>query len=454
MLESTKSAGIGSVTYVKNDFEDIELDMGCIFSLIRAGAGLVLGVIIFLGFLLFLVLNNFSDKLLSADFYKDTIAGQDTYNRIYEEVLVDEELLDKTQEFLGDIQIVTQQDMVDLLREILPPAYIQAQVEGTIDRTIDYVNKDVDVLEAYIDLTEPLQNVKTVMFAYIDGRIDQLRVEEASASGCSINAANDLADRYVDRFNQLAKGVVPESVPSLKAIAAPCRIVIFELAFGRLVDETALDDVTKQSLKDGKGDLRLPFAAGDTLEVLKVSARLLAEPLMDQAIDKVREDLSPDLIHQIAEWNPDRSEAQIRADIEDGRDLLSRARRFGELTTLIMVIGGSILMGLVHYPNLTGMLRWPGITLLLTGVVFFVLGKIAESEVPDRLTDAVELSADKVTDVPQAVTDLGGDILVSFGMQMTDGIAGPSITLMVIGVILFGASFFTIVIKRFIPFVR
>ena len=69
--------------------------------MLRAGAGLVLGVVIFVGFLFFLILNNVSDKLLSADFYKNTIAAEDTYNRIYTEVLVDEELKDRTQERLS-----------------------------------------------------------------------------------------------------------------------------------------------------------------------------------------------------------------------------------------------------------------------------------------------------------------------------------------------------------------
>ena len=118
--------------------------MGFILSILRAWTALVLGVFIFVGFLFFLILNNFSDKLLSADFYKDTIASQDTYNRIYDEVLVDEELLGKTREFLGDIQIVSDQDITDLMREIIPPAYIQAQVEGNIERAIAYVKNDVD----------------------------------------------------------------------------------------------------------------------------------------------------------------------------------------------------------------------------------------------------------------------------------------------------------------------
>ena len=432
--------------------------MGCLISVIRAGAALVLGVVIFVGFLFFLILNNFSDKLLSADFYKDTIVAEDTYNRIYEEVLLDEALLDTTQELLGDIQIVTQQEIVDLMREIMPPAYIQEQVEASIDRTVDYVNEDVDELGAYIELAEPLRNVKPVMFAYIDRRIDELRVEDPCISACSPSAVTDLAARFVQKFEDLAAGQVPTTVPSLRALDPLCRQLIFASAFDFLLVSSNLGAETTRLLRNNREQLRIPFEDGDTLAMLKAAARPLAEPLMDQAIDRVREDLIDgdrfDLIRQLAEWDSSTSEAQIRADLDEGREWISRARSFGEVTTLIMVIGGAILMGLVNFPQLTGMLRGPGMALLLTGVVFFVLGKVAESEVPDRLTALIETSADRVSGVPPSVTDLGGDILISFGAQLTDGFVGPSLTLIIVGAILIGASFFVFPIKRFIPFVK
>ena len=432
--------------------------MGCLTSILRSGAAMVLGVVIFVGFLFFLILNNFSDKLLSADFYNDTIAAEDTYNRIYDEVLVDEELLDKTEEFLGDIQVVNHQDIVDLMREIMPPAYIQAQVEAAIERTIAYVNEDLDELDVYVELAEPLRNVKTVMFAYIDGRIDELLVEDPGISSCSAAAVTDLTGRFVQRFEALAGGAVPTTIPSLKALDRVCRQLVFASAFDLLLVSGSLDAETARLFRSNREVLRKPFEDGDTLGMLKVSARLLAEPLMDQAIDRVREDLSEgdrfDLIRQLGEWNPDRSEAQIRADLDEGREWVSRARSFGELTTLVMVIGGAIVMGLVFLPTLTGMLRWPGIALLSTGAFFFVAGKIAESEVPKRLADVIETGADQVSGVPPSVTDLGGDILISFGSQLTDGFTGPSLTLLIIGAILFGASFFTIIIKRFIPIVK
>ena len=92
--------------------------MGCLTCILRAGVGLVLGVVMFVGLLFFLILNNFSDKLLSADFYKNTIAAENTYERIYSEVLVDDELKDRTRELLGDIQVVNHDDIVGLLEEI------------------------------------------------------------------------------------------------------------------------------------------------------------------------------------------------------------------------------------------------------------------------------------------------------------------------------------------------
>ena len=100
------------------------------FSIVKSFAALVLGLVIFFGFLFVLLTNNLSDKLLSADFYSNIIHGQDTYNRIYDEVLLDEELARTTQDLLGDLQVLSQEEIVQLLREIMPPEYLQSQVEG------------------------------------------------------------------------------------------------------------------------------------------------------------------------------------------------------------------------------------------------------------------------------------------------------------------------------------
>ena len=67
-------------------------NMGCIVPILRAGAGLVLGGVIFIGFALSLYVSSVSSKLLNADFYEDIIESEAAYDRIYDEVLVDDEL--------------------------------------------------------------------------------------------------------------------------------------------------------------------------------------------------------------------------------------------------------------------------------------------------------------------------------------------------------------------------
>ena len=192
----------------------------------------MLFVIIFVSFLSYLIVNNVAGKLLSADFYTNTLESEDTYNRIYNDVLLDGELEQTTGRLLGDIQIASHQEVVELLREIMPPEYIQSEVEGAIGRTVDYFNEDAENLGLYIDLNLPLNNVKPVMINYIDKRILELEVEDSDFSGCSLNAAQSVADTFRVMFDQLAGGVVPKSAPSLEEIKPVCRVIIFELAYG------------------------------------------------------------------------------------------------------------------------------------------------------------------------------------------------------------------------------
>ena len=410
---------------------------------------LVLGVAVFFGFLFLLLLNNFSDKMLSSDFYIDTIAGEDTYNRIYDEVLLDEELVDTTRDLLGDIQVVSQEDIVMLLRQIVPPEYLQSEVERSIQRTVDYFNEDRATLELYIDLGPPLDKIKPVLFQYIDQRIDSLVLEDLGRPECTPDRVNELAGRYEARWVELADGKVPQAVPSLESLNSACRNLVFQLAFTRLVVGSSLNDEAKAGLLAIEGEIRQAFVVeGDTHGVLKLAARPLATPIMDDAIARVREELDEqdrlDLIHQLAVWNADFTEAELRSEIDTSRKWLNRGLTgLGRPAAWALLIAGSILMGLIYYPSLKNALRWPGVTLFLTGLVFFVSGKVLESKVPDGLRDLVERGANEISGVTSSVTDLGGDLLVSFGKQLTGGIDGPALTLLIIVALLFGASFFT-----------
>ena len=75
---------------------------------------IILWALFFAGFLWWSLQANVADKLLTAEFYTDTISQQDAYNRIYDEVLLDEDLEDTTQDLLGGVQVISQQEVADL----------------------------------------------------------------------------------------------------------------------------------------------------------------------------------------------------------------------------------------------------------------------------------------------------------------------------------------------------
>ena len=98
--------------------------MGLVLLILRFVAVPILGLVISVGFLLMVLENNLSGMLLNADFYSRTIAEQRTYDRIYDEILLDQKLQETTQGLLGDFQVVSHEDIVGLLKEIMPPEYL------------------------------------------------------------------------------------------------------------------------------------------------------------------------------------------------------------------------------------------------------------------------------------------------------------------------------------------
>ena len=67
------------------------------------------------------------------------------------------------------------------------------------------------------------------------------------------------------------------------------------------------------------------------------------------------------------------TEDEVRSELADVRAWVNRSKDVGTIASLAMIVAGSVIMGLIHLPSLSGALRWPGITLLLTGVFYFIL---------------------------------------------------------------------------------
>lgn len=520
--------------------------LGCLIGIIRPIFTLIFAIVLFLGCLGFVIVNSVRDNFLNSDFYIDNLAENDVYNRIYSEVLLDPEFEDTTQDLMGDVQ-VPQEDIVGLAQEIIPPNYLQEQVEGAVIGTIDYLNKNTDDPQVFVDLSLPLDLVKPTLLGYIDRRIDALeevpvssiweleqkleslyrllqdgRIQEITRIPF-IEDTSVLVDNYVDDtldqlqeipvtteeafqdaveniYEDLASGTFPTEVPSIGALPVSLRLSSYDLALeaarrdGTVPLETlaALDEqetVIKNQLRIGdvkaaleaatpeltapvinafvddayeeafealNNDPDFPQSALDGLaersdvikdflgqgkikDALKVGVAGLASPLIDAAIDELKMDLGDqarlDLIQKAAEQN-DESKEEFLDQFDFVRTVIDRIQ-VGEWLAIAVIVAAGLMMSFVQIPRMASGLRYPGITLFFSGVLFLALGLITKSQILSE-----PLTREGVAAIPPSLVDIINDLFTSMASDVGSGFITFSIVLITVGFGLTLGSFF------------
>ncbi len=421
-----------------------EENSGVMLTVLRALAGLILGLAVFAGLLYFLVVVNFSQRLVESGVYNTAINDTDAYNRIYTEVLVDEALKDQTGNLLGDVEIQAHEEAVEVLREVMPPAYLQEQTEDNIDRFTSFLRYDREDLEIYASLKDPLERIEPAVLGKIHEIIDELEIEEHPSSACSPAAMQRLAAESAVPYAKLSDGEIPESAPSLQLLTRECREREFDHWFDLILDDPAINSQTVLLLERERANLHQYFIDFDTRDFLKAVADPLVKPLIEDAVADIRRNLQRDDRFDLLEWLAEESEDANRADIEEQaeslREVVSAANGPGRIIALLMVVLGCLLMAAVHLPRPAEMLRWPGITLVVGGGVCLIVGFVLNSAIPGQFKDAIARAASYSPDVPVSAINLAGDLAESFARQATAGFIPASVTVMVVGGLLVVAS--------------
>lgn len=428
-------------------------------TLLRALAGLVLGMVVFAGLLYYLVVVNFSQRLDDPEVYNVAISDTDAYNRVYDEVLVDEALKDETADLVGDIDLVDSSEAVALLRDIMPPAYLQEQTEANIDRFTGFLRHDLEDLEFYVTLKEPLGRIEPAVQNKVHQIIDELEIKTPETSSCSLSTVQTLAIESAEPYARLSEGRLPESSPSLEILTRECRQREFDRWFDLVLDDPAMNSQAALILDAREGLIREYFVEGDTRAFLKVVADSLVEPLVADAVADIRRNLQHNDRFDPLQWVADESDDLTREEIEEQaealRDVVSAANGPGKIVSLLMVVLGSLAMALVHLPKPAEMLRWPGIALLMGGGVCLVVGLVMNSAIPGQIREAIADAASYSAEVPVSAIDLAGDLMESFARQATAGFMPAAVTVMVLGGLLIVASLFagalTAMVRRLIP---
>ncbi len=142
--------------------------------LLRVLAGLLVGIVVFAGLFYYLVVVNVSQRVEDPEVYNAAISDAGAYDRIYDEVLVDEAIEEQAGNLLGNLEIEDNGEAVAVLREIIPPAYLKEQTEANIDRFTGYLRHESEDLEIYVELDEPLGRMENAILNKAHQVIDEL----------------------------------------------------------------------------------------------------------------------------------------------------------------------------------------------------------------------------------------------------------------------------------------
>ncbi len=218
---------------------------------LRVVATLVLTFVILVVFLGYLLSNTIFGNVFDAGFYTESLFENRIYERFYDEVLLEEGFEDVRNDLLGSIEVVSHEDIVWLTRQIIPPDYVQEQVEASIESLLGYLDGDEEPLELLIDLGPPLERTKPVLLDYIDERIDE--VPEVP-----VDNLDELQAGIERLYDDLRDGRVPSSIPKIED---PTSFVIASVE--GVLDELPAAEVSDPlELAEGFGDIYVSLASG------------------------------------------------------------------------------------------------------------------------------------------------------------------------------------------------
>ena len=407
---------------------------------LRIAAGLALGMVVVVGLVLLLVVVNFTRRLEDPGVYNAAISDTGAYTRVYEEVLVDDALWEQTGNLLGDVDIAVQDEAVDVLREVMPPDFLQDETEDNIGRVTGYLSGERDDFEIHVTLKKSLERIEPAVLGKVHQLIDGFEIAEPGSPSCSLLSLQRLASASAEPYSQFSEGELPRSAPSLQILSRECREREFDRWFGLLLDDPAMNSQAALVLEGEREKLRSSFIEGDTRAFLKAVADPLVKPVVQDAVADIRRNLQPNDRFDLLEWLTDQpggpSKREIEAEAESLRGVLSAANGPVRLTALAVVVLACLLLAALQLRRPRAMLCLPGIALLVGGTVSLVVGLVLNSTLPGRIREAVADSVSYSADVPVSAVDLALDLLESFARHATAGFIPATVAVMVVGVLL------------------
>ena len=419
-----------------------------LLSLIRSLAALILALAVFAGFCLWLILSQVSGKFLYPAVYADALTAADAYPRLYSDLLAGPAGEGWARDLLGEGLPVADADLIALMQDVAPPEYLQGQVEGNLHRAAAYFRAETDGPELYLELAEPLGRLTPATLNYLDRRIDRLEVVEPELLSHPFSGA-DYARALGESLNGLIfRQSIPETLPSIRILPEPLRPAAFDRVMSQLPDYLPLPPESRANLAAAAPELQAQFTAGHTRQFLKTAARAIAKPVLEREIaaalaesggldDQRRLPLLPLLA--AATGYP--TAGELSAELDRLRSEFNYFLNRGRLISLAVVLLGTVLLGMLYLPAWPRCLRWPGITLLLSGLAAFGLGWLAASVLPSAAAEGLRRLLESDAAVSPAAVNLLADLAQELTAGLLAGIGNGGLALALLGAVLLALAY-------------
>ncbi len=340
--------------------------------ILRAVAALLLGVLAFLALGYSFTAMGIRDTLQGPEPLLDALEKHRAYERVYDDGIISQQFGGALRGLVGEY-VLDPETEAWLFKEILPPSELKTATEQDVVSVIAFLNGETDTFEVAIDLSEAIPRIKPAVFQLVDERIDNAAVAPVSSDAELRASINDLT------YNIVA-GTIPESVPSLDNFP-PEAVVGALMQSTESIEDAGVGSAVRSNLERDEQVILDTLAGNDSRDALKLAARAIADPVIDNAINELRDDLDENLrfsaVDKIAQSVGSRQETFERFRLV--RTVLHLLT--GVISVLAVLIFLAAIAGIagVFYPHSKHMVRWPGITLVICGVTFLVVGLLISS---------------------------------------------------------------------------
>jgi hypothetical protein len=380
---------------------------------LRIFAALVLSIPFFLALSFYLGAASAEDTLLDADFVTDSFERVNLYERIYSEVFLRREFSDWADILTGDFQ-VSDEEKAQLLKNSIPPAYVETETERNVSETLEFLNSEDNQLDVFIHLDTPLGNAKSTAFDFLDRSIDGL-------DSVPVAGPEELSEEIAAFLAGIGNGQIPSHIPSDEGIAPEERGRAYQRAFNLLEQNGSVSPAALANLRAQESAILSAIREGGTREGLKLASRSVVEPRLDEEIASLRQKSGPedqlDLVEQLAE-SSDRTPDRVLRDARILRFVVGAATgEIAQWTALAIAALSILAMAAIFVPYWKHVIFWPSLTLLVGGVLLLL---IAFSTVLDSSALVPVVCTEADPESCRLVLDIGQNIAAGVAAMFAD----------------------------------